>query len=181
MPSPSFPFDVNDERSRTQFLRGVVPGALPLLHDRMLPAWGRMSPQQMVEHLAWGFDLANGAQATHCPVPEEKRDRMKLFLSSNQPSPRDFMNPVLVSGLPPLRYPSLDAAKEALGEACNRFLEQPTSAADVPRVHPLFGPLGREEWSRVHVKHVFHHLMQFGLITAARPGVAAGSDLAPRH
>ena len=165
--TPSFPFDVNDERSRAQFLRDVVPSALTLLHDHSLPAWGRMSPQQMVEHLAWGFDLSTGAQVTQCPVPEERRQRLKPFLYSNQPSPQDFMNPVLVSGLPPSCHPSLDAAKEALGAACNRFLEESQSAADVLRVHPLFGPLGHEDWSRVHFKHVFHHLLQFGLITAA--------------
>jgi hypothetical protein len=31
-------------------------------------------------------------------------------------------------------------------------------------MHPLFGPIGAEEWTRVHFKHAYHHLLQFALI-----------------
>lgn len=174
----SVEFDVNDERLRDQFLSDLLPRALEFLHERVQPAWGHMSPQEMVEHLAWAFDLSTGEQQTDCPLPEQRRERMKPYLYSNQPSPQKFMNPVLTSGLPPLKHPNLTAAKDALNTARRRFLEQSESVTQAMRTHPVFGPLGREEWSRTHFKHAFHHLSQFRLIAAAS-ALEAGETPAP--
>lgn len=162
----SVAFDVNDERLRKDFLGELLPMALRALHERTRPAWGKMSPQEMVEHLAWAFELSTGHRQARCPVPEEMRERMKPFLYGNQPSPHEFMNPVLASGLPPLEHPNLSSARDALNAARHRFLEQPKAAAEDLRMHPIFGPLGPDDWSRVHFKHSFHHLLQFGLIAA---------------
>jgi hypothetical protein len=30
--------------------------------------------------------------------------------------------------------------------------------------HPLFGPIGHDDWSRTHDKHRYHHLLQSGLV-----------------
>lgn len=32
--------------------------------------------------------------------------------------------------------------------------------------HPVFGPIGMAEWARAHVKHAYHHLLQFGALDA---------------
>jgi hypothetical protein len=32
-------------------------------------------------------------------------------------------------------------------------------------INPTFGPLNKEEWERFHIKHLTHHLTQFGLRT----------------
>jgi len=159
-------FDVNDERLRNDFLQELFPGALEPLQELAQPVWGHMSPRQMVEHLAWAFDLSTGQRHTRCRIPEEKRERMKPFLYGNQPSPREFMNPALAAGLPALIHPSLAVAKDALNAARRRFLDPSTSIEQAMHAHPIFGPLGREEWSRTHFKHAFHHLLQFGLIAA---------------
>jgi oxepin-CoA hydrolase/3-oxo-5,6-dehydrosuberyl-CoA semialdehyde dehydrogenase len=141
------PFDVNDEALRDEFLRRTLPDAIEPLRESARPAWGRMSAQQMVEHLGWAFDLATGEQQTDCPVPPEQRERMKPFLHTNNHSSREFMNPALAGGLPPLRCSDLDAAKDALDRARRRFLAQPPSALSVKRTHPVFGPLLlREPW-----------------------------------
>ena len=160
----SVAFDVNDERLRQEFLSELLPMALDSLHEHTRPAWGKMSSQEMVEHLTWAFELSTGQRQTHCPVPEDARERMKPFLYGNQPSPHEFMNPVLASGLPPLEHPNLSSARDALNAARHRFLEQPERTGQDMRVHPMFGPLGRDDWSRVHFKHAFHHLLQFDLI-----------------
>ena len=48
------------------------------------------------------------------------------------------------------------------------MFDRPSSSRRGPRlwpaVHPTFGPLAAEEWSRSHFKHVYHHLLQFGLL-----------------
>jgi hypothetical protein len=78
------------------------------------------------------------------------------------------MNPLLTAGLPPLRRGTLAEAREALVSEADRFLGQAGSAPGTLRVHPIFGPLTLEEWSRVHFKHGYHHLLQFGLIDEAK-------------
>ena len=76
------------------------------------------------------------------------------------------MNPAPAAGLPPLTHPSLAVAKDALNAARLRFLDPSTSIEQAMHAHAIFGPLGREEWSRTQFKHAFHHLLQFGLIAA---------------
>jgi hypothetical protein len=156
-------FDVKDAARRESFLRDEFLALLAPLETTTPARWGGMSAQQMVEHLEWVFAISNGRVPVDCPVPEAERERVKPFLRSNMPTPRGFENPVLTGGLPPLRHPTLDAAKAALRAEAGRFLAA-AAEPDVPRTHPLFGPLGRDDWSRAHYKHAHHHLLQFGLV-----------------
>jgi hypothetical protein len=124
-------FDVDDFSLRDTFLRTFYFGALDALTPEHRPLWGLMTPQQMVEHLAWTFEVSTGKALLDCPTPPDQIERMKRFLYSKRPSPHDYMNPALGGGRPP---------------------------------HPIFGPIGPDEWSRTHFKHGCHHLLQFGLI-----------------
>ena len=157
-------FDVNDENLRREFLRNVLPRAITSLESRTPARWGGMSAQQMVEHLIWAFDLSTGICQVECPFDEDKRARLKAFLFDNRPSPHEFMNPALVAGLPPLQHPALPEARAALLSSVRRFLDAPEEGTGVRHTHPIFGPLDRDEWSRTHFKHGFHHLSQFGLV-----------------
>lgn len=159
-------FDVNREDLRDRFLRVVAMDAVTGLRPRSRPAWGRMSAQQMVEHLTWVFDISTGTAQVACFVLEGQQERLKAFLYDNQLSPRELMNPALASGLPALKSPTLSAAVAELDSARRRFIEPDESARGVAFTHPLLGPLVHEEWSRFHFKHVFHHLAQFRLIAA---------------
>ena len=107
-------FDVNDAALREAFLRDDVPLAVADLREDTPARWGKMTAPQMVEHLLWGFEISTGRGQVECTVRPEELERMKRFLYSNRPTPQDFMNPVLVSGLPPLRFADLSAAKQAL-------------------------------------------------------------------
>jgi oxepin-CoA hydrolase/3-oxo-5,6-dehydrosuberyl-CoA semialdehyde dehydrogenase len=156
-------FDVNDAELRDSFLRHEVVGALAGLSETSEARWGRMTAQQMVEHLTWAFELSTGQAETPCHVPAAQLPRMKGFLYHNRPTPHEFMNPALASGLPLPRYGSLAEAKLALGRELERFLQESSRPAPV-YTHPIFGPIGYEEWHRTHFKHTYHHLLQFGLI-----------------
>jgi DinB family protein len=157
-------FEVNREDARDRFLRVVVKEAVTTLAPDTRPAWGRMTAQQMVEHLTWMYDVSVGAAQVPCFVGEEQQKRIRAFLYDEHPSPRNLTNPALAGGLPPLKSPDLAAALAALDLARRRFVDRDESARRVAFTHPVFGPLVREEWSRFHCKHVFHHLLQFGLI-----------------
>ena len=162
-----FPFDVNDSALRASFLGPSLFDVLATLEERTRARWGRMSAQQMVEHLSWAFELSTGRAEVKCPIPEAELARRKAFLYGNMPTPHEFVNPVLAAGLPALRHAALSEAKTALRLEVERFQEQAAAGAVRLRTHPVFGALGTEEWERSHFKHVYHHLLQLGLIETA--------------
>jgi oxepin-CoA hydrolase/3-oxo-5,6-dehydrosuberyl-CoA semialdehyde dehydrogenase len=161
----SIRFDVSDSQLRDLFVRRLLHDAIDGLADTSQSNWGKMTAQQMVEHLTWAFELSTGKVRVDCVVPQLQRERMKVFLHSNRPSPREFMNPALVGGLPALRWESLAEAKAALRVEAARFLKYSRRTPHAIHTHPIFGPIGVNEWSRIHFKHSYHHLLQFGLLT----------------
>jgi oxepin-CoA hydrolase/3-oxo-5,6-dehydrosuberyl-CoA semialdehyde dehydrogenase len=167
----TIPFDVNNGEVRSAFFRHLLCDALAALRDGSQPRWGRMTAQQMVEHLAWTFEVSTGKAYVECSVPEARRGRMKAFLYDDRPMLREFMNPALVAGLPPLRTAGLAEARTALRVEVDRFLELCRATPDALHTHPVFGPIGTEEWARSHFKHGYHHLLQFDLV---EDGGAAG-------
>ncbi len=160
-------FDVNNAALRETFLRGQLFDALRALRDETRPRWGRMTARQMIEHLLWAFELSTGEVRTDCPIPEPQRQRLKAFLYDDRPTPHEFMNPALAAGLPPVRHASVAEAVADLRAAVSRFVEGAASSPDATRMHPVFGPIGMDEWARAHFKHTCHHLLQFGLVEAA--------------
>jgi hypothetical protein len=174
-------FRPNDRDSRISFLRTSVFEALALVQDGQRPCWGHMTPRQMVEHLIWSFEVSTGKTETECLVPEERRNEAKPFIFNDQRNPRNFQNPSLRLGLPPLRYPDLASAISSLRAEVDRFLDQLEANPSGLHTHPVFGPISSEDWSRLHYKHCFHHLAQFSLISdrpeaaddTARSGVVA--------
>ena len=158
------PFDVNDPAVRDRFFRHDLEQGLAALDERATARWGRMTAQQMVEHLEWGFELSTGRAAVECTVPQERRERFKSFLRDNTPMMHEFRNPVLAAGLPALRHGGLPEARAALAGEVTRFVDYERSAPNAVHTHPVFGPLTAEEWARAHFKHAYHHLLQFGLI-----------------
>jgi oxepin-CoA hydrolase/3-oxo-5,6-dehydrosuberyl-CoA semialdehyde dehydrogenase len=86
----TIPFDVNNPEARTAFFRHLLCDAMAALQDGSRPRWGRMTAQQMVEHLAWTFEESTGKAHVECSVPERRRDRIKAFLYDNKPMLREF-------------------------------------------------------------------------------------------
>jgi oxepin-CoA hydrolase / 3-oxo-5,6-dehydrosuberyl-CoA semialdehyde dehydrogenase len=161
---PVLRFDVNDAAGREAFLRGTLHTALEALGPDEPARWGAMTAQEMVEHLQWTFEASVGVVVLECPTPEADRERMKRFLYSSRPSPREFKNPALAAGLPLLRHAGIAEARAALPAAVDEFLERLRTRTDERPMHPIFGPISLEEWSRTHYKHGVHHLLQFGLL-----------------
>ncbi len=123
-----------------------------------------MTPQHIIEHLVWAFECATGIVTAPCRTPENLLERAKRFLYSNKPTPHEFKNPLLGENPLPLRFPSFADAKDALRKEVARFINHFQEQPSAIHVHPIFGPLGAEEWQRSQFKHCYHHLLQFGLI-----------------
>lgn len=158
------PLSVDDAVARKTFLNTTMHQALGALKANAHPAWGRMSAQQMAEHLVWSIRGSTGAMQFPVATPEHLLERAKRFLYNDRETPPEFMNPLLTGGLPPLEYPHLEVAVEAVRVEMLRFLDLAAREPATVRNHPIFGPLKPEEWERSHFKHCHHHLTQFGVV-----------------
>jgi oxepin-CoA hydrolase/3-oxo-5,6-dehydrosuberyl-CoA semialdehyde dehydrogenase len=158
------PFDVNNSSLRGLFFNQYLNECIARLDENTPPIWGKMTPQNMIEHLVWAFECSTGILEVPCRTPEHLLEHAKRFLHDNRPTPHDFKNPLLGENPLPLRFHSFVDAKSALAKEVNRFVDHFHEQPDAVHVHPVFGPLGAEAWQRSHFKHCYHHFQQFGLI-----------------
>jgi hypothetical protein len=166
----TIPFDVNDNVLRETFFKQLLPDAIEMLGERTPPQWGNMTVQHMIEHLLWAFECSTGTLVVPCKTPAALLERAKRFLHDARETPHGFKNPLLGEQPPPLRFPGIAEAKTALLQEVRRFITLCRDHPEAVQTHPVFGPLGAEEWHRSHFKHCHHHLQQFGLIAAPGEG-----------
>lgn len=126
------------------------------------PQWGGMNAQQMVEHLAFIVKISNGKIKLQCITPPERLPKTLAFLESDSPLPRNFQAPGLEQ-LPPLKHASISEAIEKLKQEVQLFNKH-FGQENAVEIHPVFGPLDHQQWTRFHRKHFEHHLTQFGLM-----------------
>jgi hydroxymethylglutaryl-CoA reductase len=166
----AIPFDVNDEKFRKKFFDQLFDDCIACLAEHTPPLWGKMTSQHMIEHLVWAFECSTGILEVPCRTPVNLLERAKRFLYNNQQTPHDFKNPFLGENPPPFRFPSFADAKDTLRKEVARFVDHFREQPNAIHVHPVFGPLGAEEWQRSQFKHCYHHLLQFGLINQVGTG-----------
>lgn len=162
----AIPFNVNDQVVREAFFDHLFSRAVENLREEDQALWGGMSAQHMIEHLEWAIELSVASKDVECKAPPQLLERAKRFLYDNRPTPHEFRNPLLGEKPPPYTYGSLADAKVALQKAITSYLHYFREHPEAVHVHPLFGPLGAEEWERAHFKHCYHHLLQFRLVSA---------------
>jgi hypothetical protein len=128
--------------------------------------WGKMNAQQMIEHLADFFDVSTEKIQFDLVTPEEHLPKYKDFLMSDKEFRENTKAPASVLGEEPLplRYPSMDAAKEKLRESVSDFIGYFKNDPHKRTSHPVFGMLDFNEWLQLHSKHVRHHYRQFGIL-----------------
>jgi hydroxymethylglutaryl-CoA reductase len=128
--------------------------------------WGKMNARQMVEHVAAFFNVSTEKIQFDLVTAEEHLPKYREFLYSDKEFRENTKAPVTVLGEDPLplKYPSLEIAKEKLKAAVTYFISYFENAPGKKTLHPVFGLLNFEEWVLLHYKHVTHHYRQFGLM-----------------
>jgi hypothetical protein len=130
------------------------------------PEFGAMTPQHMVEHLAFVVRFSNGKEPQQHHYTTDKQQKIKAFvIDTDKDIPIGFKYPVLpTEGLLTLKHSGLsnaiDNLKTELNQFDNYFLKHPS---DKP-INPTMGELNYKEWVRFHNRHFTHHFKQFRLL-----------------
>lgn len=139
---------------------------VPLLNNLQADAvgkWGKMSGQQMVEHVAGFFRVSTGKIVFPLVTPVEHLPKFKEFLYSEKEFRENTKAPMLPEDPLPVRFATMQKAVADLDAAVKGFINKFSIDEHLLVMHPVFGDLNFEEWILLHYKHVTHHLKQFGL------------------
>lgn len=130
------------------------------------PVFGIMSPQHMIEHLAYVIGYSNGKRSLALMKSPETAVRWKqgLIYTDYEMQPGVRAPFLGENELPELKHSGLEEAvielKKELEEFEEYFKENPESEL----MHPSLGLLNYKEWIIFHSKHFRHHFRQFNLI-----------------
>ena len=137
---------------------------LHLLQANSPAQWGKFTAQHMVEHLSGGLSMSMGHISFPGEVSEEKAQRLKNFLSSDQPFAKEIQVGFVVHNAP-LKHEELDLAIDDLVTQFLAFEEYYEQHPEAIHPHPYFGKLNYAAWKQLHIKHFTHHFEQFGLMS----------------
>jgi hypothetical protein len=140
-----------------------VIALLNQLDANQQPKWGKMTAQEMIEHLTDTLKMAIGDSNFDLVIPEEKIERMQQFLYSD----KEMMQNIEVPFAPKertLRNEELETAIDEFVEAFITFEETFEENNELETLHPFYGNLNYEKWKLLNQKHLTHHFKQFGLI-----------------
>ena len=117
--------------------------------------WGKMTLDQMLWHVNVGLSVALGETTIPTQRPPLPRPLMK-FLVLNMPWMKGApTSPIFVTTS---RY-DVEAERARCLQLLGRLANQPLDGP--PIMHPIFGTMSGTDVSRLHAKHLDHHLRQF--------------------
>lgn len=129
-----------------------------------VPQWGTMTAQKMVEHLVNTFRVSSAKIIVQCYTEERKLPILKRFLISDKPLPREYKSPANELVPQDYQFQNIEIAKSNLLNEVEDYYNYFKQNPDAIIMNPTFGELNKEEWERFHIKHLTHHLTQFGLL-----------------
>lgn len=122
--------------------------------------WGKMDVAQMLAHCSIPLEVALGERIGQRTLMGRIFGRFAKSIVTNEAPFKQGLptNPDFI--IPDQRDFSVE--KQRLKNVLNRF--STAGAAKMEnRKHPFFGILTAKEWSNAMVKHIDHHLRQFGV------------------
>lgn len=124
--------------------------------------WGKMSAQEMVEHLTDTLRIAQKKITVEMAIPEEKLPSMLRFLESD----KEMMKNISVAFAPEKRILRNEELELAIDEFTEEWIDFETffNEDNVTSLHPYYGNLNFSQWKKLNSKHLTHHFKQFGLL-----------------
>lgn len=150
--------------TKSEFIQFEFPRLLADIHPDTPAAWGKMSVQQMIEHMSDSLRIANGRDPKDCVTPPDHLPKMQAFMMSDKPFKENTPNAQLPDTPPPCRFDNVQDAIGELQQELNEFVD--VFGEDKTKVitNPFFGDLNYEQWVQLLYKHSLHHLRQFGVV-----------------
>ena len=150
-------------QEKLQFLLKKFPEHLRSIDPQATPQWGKMNPQQMVEHMNDSVQQALVKVQPPVVTPADRLEKMREFLMSEKEFRPNTNNPIMPEKPVPCRLPAIEDAisqvESSLSEFVRYYGENPSATA----VNPLFGEMNYEQWIQLLHKHSIHHLKQFSV------------------
>ncbi|MDE3251652.1 MAG: hypothetical protein KGO92_02525 [Bacteroidota bacterium] len=147
------------------FLQNNLVPLLQTLSPGQKGNWGKMDAQQMVEHLADIFRVANGAIVLPLMNKDpEKLAQARTFLMSDAFFQQNTRVPVMPEEPRPYGCASIQEAIQNMAYECDQVFTVYQSDPALTLMHPMFGPLDYTMQIHYLHKHIHHHLRQFGLV-----------------
>lgn len=139
-----------------------VLSILNKLDDQAQPNWGKLTPQEMVEHLTDMLKVASGEVKHKLQIPTEKIESMQRFLETD----KEMVRNIEVPFAPKERVLRNESISDVIDEFAEQWItfEEHYENEDKKEVHPFYGELSFEQWSKFNSKHLTHHFKQFSLI-----------------
>jgi hypothetical protein len=138
-------------------VRLAIQERLARLRADSKPRWGRMSVDQML----WHVSQALATDLGHVEPASSRRGVPKSlvkFFVLRAPWPKGApTSPALVA----TAHHDFETERERCRRLIAELVAQPLDSPSRP--HPLFGRMNGREISRLHAKHLDHHLTQFGV------------------
>jgi Protein of unknown function (DUF1569) len=151
------------DRAKLIFLESQFIPLVYKIDPAVPPRWGRMSEQQMVEHVSYFFKLSTSKLQLALVTVPELLPKFKAFLNSEKEFRENTRAPVLPEDPLPVRNASIQEAIMELENEVKDFIDYFKDDPEKKTMHPVFGELNFQEWVQLHHKHVKHHLKQFGI------------------
>ena len=133
------------------------------IDGKELAEWGKMEIQHMLEHNILMFKISTGKIKVNLLVDEDKIEIYKESVLRNEPFEKNLKNPLLGEEPTHLVFKDVETAKKKLIEEFNNFIQYFDDASDKKTLHPILGLIDKDIWVKFHIKHLSHHLVQFGL------------------
>lgn len=149
---------------KADFLKHRLVPLLRKIPSDTIPQWGKMSLQQMIEHLADYMRIASGKTAhTDFVFPPEHLQKVREFMLTEKSFRPNTPNPLLPEAPAPVRNISVSEALNELQKELDYFFSVfEKNNLQVTR-NPFFGDLNYEQNVHLVHKHAIHHLKQFGV------------------
>lgn len=130
--------------------------------NRLTPStaaqWGKMNVAQMLAHLQMPMGVALGSHTLKGnPLWKMIMPLFKKMLWDEKPYKRGL--PTDKTFIMTGKEKEFETEKAKVTEMVNRFSEENFAT----EVHPIFGKMTKEQWSKATWKHLDHHLSQFGV------------------
>lgn len=141
-------------------VRAALQSRLTRLTPTTARVWGRMTPHQMLVHVADGMEAAMNTRPFSAPMRSPRRLMKWLALKAPLRWPRGVRAGADPAGavVPPEAF---EADRARFAANLDAMVAAP--AASLARLHPLFGEMSAADWYRWAYLHADHHLRQFGL------------------